>query len=132
MTLITRNPVTIAPPPNHRFSHSVEIPSNAKWLYLAGQVGIKMDGTMVENIGDQDDQVWKNTILALEDAGFGVKDIVKMTVFSTDPNALDIHMEHRVHYLDESHIPATTWLNVSSLATPEILIEMETVAAKSV
>ena len=129
--LIRRNPKTIAPPPSGRYSHSIEIPANARWLYLAGQIGITPDGTILKSLKEQDDQIWKNTILTLEDAGFGVEDIVKLTVFSTDPAGLPIHMEHRARYLNSDHMPATTWLNISSLANPELLIEMETVAAKA-
>lgn len=129
--LITRNPEATASPPNNRFSHSVEIPPNARWLYLAGQVGITPDGSTLKTLEEQDDQIWKNTILTLEDAGFGVEDIVKLTVFSTDPDGIDIHMKHRAQYLNSSHTPASTWLNISSLATPALLIEMETIAAKT-
>lgn len=129
--LITRNPETTASPPEGRYSHSVEAPPNARWLHLAGQVGITPDGTLPESLEEQDDQIWKNTILTLEDAGFGVEDIVKLTVFSTDPNALPIHMRHRAQYLNSDHAPASTWLNISSLARPELLIEMETIAAKA-
>ena len=129
--LITRNPDTTAPPPNNRFSHSVEILPNARWLYLAGQVGITPDGTTLKTLEEQDDQIWQNTILTLEYAGFGVEDIVKLTVFSTDPDGIGIHMKHRAKYLSSNHTPASTWLNISSLATPEFLIEMETVAAKA-
>ncbi len=128
--LITRNPETTASPAA-RYSHSVEVPPNARWLCLAGQVGITPDGTILESLEEQDDQIWKNTILTLEDAGFGVEDIVKLTVFSTDPSALPIHMKHRAKYLNSDHTPASTWLNISSLARPELLIEMEAVAAKA-
>ena len=129
--LTRRNPKTTAPPPNGRFSHSVEIPPNARWLYLAGQGGITPEGTTLETLEDQDEQIWQNTILTLEDAGFGVEDIVKLTVFSIDPNGIDIHMKHRAKYLNSDHTPAATWRNISSLATPQLLIELETVAAKA-
>jgi len=128
--LITRNPDTTAAPAA-KYSQSVEVPANARWLVLAGQVGMTPDGTILESLEAQDEQIWKNTVLTLEDAGFGVEDIVKLTVFSTDPSALAIHMKHRMAYLSQDHTPASTWLNVSSLARPEFLIEMETVAAKT-
>lgn len=128
--LITRNPETTASPAA-LYSQSVEVPPNARWLVLAGQVGMAPDGTILETIEAQDEQIWKNTVLTLEDAGFGVEDIVKLTVFSTDPAALAVHLEHRARYLVEGHVPASTWLNVSSLARPQFLIEMETVAAKA-
>ena len=128
--LITRNPETVAQP-GGLYSHSVEIPPNARWLYLAGQIGVKPDGTMPDNLEEQDEQCWKNILEILEDADFGVEDIVKINVLSTDPNARSIHAKHRAEYLNDNHIPASTWANISSLATPEILIELEVIAAKT-
>tara|TARA_B100001964_G_C13639390_1_gene339892 strand:+ start:73 stop:465 length:393 start_codon:yes stop_codon:yes gene_type:complete len=128
--LTTRNPETIAQP-GGLYSHSVEVPPNARWLFIAGQVGIRPDGTMPDSLEEQDEQMWKNTLSILMDAGFGVKDIVKLNVFSTDPNALPIHSKHRGGHLDDGHTPASTWVVVSELANPKILIEMEAVAAKA-
>ncbi|MBT5840474.1 MAG: RidA family protein [Rhodospirillaceae bacterium] len=128
--LNTRNPETVAKP-GGLYSHSVEVPPNARWLHIAGQVGVKVDGTMPESIEEQDEQMWQNTLLILEDAGFGVQDIVKLNVYSTDPKALPIHAKHRAAHLDDSHTPASTWVVISELANPKILIEMETVAAKA-
>ena len=118
-------------PPAAFYNHSVKIPPNAQWLYIAGQIGMKPDGTLPVSLEEQDEKIWKNTILTLEDAGFGVEDIVKLTVFSTNPNGLPIHYKHRVQYLNSAHTPASTWLNINFLARPEFLIEMETVAAKA-
>ena len=127
--LITRNPKSVSPP-GGLYSHSVEVPSHARWLYLAGQIGIKPDGTLPENIEEQDEQCWLNILSILEDASFGVRDIVKINVLSTDPNALPIHVKHRAKYLNDGHVPASTWANISSLANPQILIELEVIAAK--
>lgn len=128
--LITQNP-DAAPKPAALYSQSVEVPANARWLVLAGQVGMTPDGTILETIEEQDEQIWKNTVAILDASGFGVEDVVKLTVFSTDPAALSIHMKHRERYLSPNHTPASTWLNVSSLARPQFLIEMEAVAAKA-
>ena len=127
--LTTRNPETVAPPAG-LYSHSVEIPPNARWLYLSGQIGVKPDGTLPESLEEQDEQIWKNIICILEDADFGVENIVKLNVLSTDPDALPTHAKHRAKYLNDDHIPASTWANISSLANPQILIEVEVIAAK--
>ena len=127
--LTIRNPETIAPPAA-LYSHSVEIPPNARWLYLAGQVGVIPDGTIPESLEEQDEQIWKNVICVLKDAGFGVENIVKLNVLSTDPDARSIHAKHRAKYLNDDHIPASTWANISSLAVPHFLIELEVIAAK--
>ena len=57
--LTTRNPETIAQP-GGLYSHSVEVPPNARWLFIAGQVGIRPDGTMPDSLEEQDEQMWKN------------------------------------------------------------------------
>lgn len=128
--LTTRNPSTVAPPAG-LYSHSVEIPENARWLVTAGQVGTAPDGTVPEGFEAQHDQIWQNTIAILNDAGFGVEDIVRINVFSTDPNGLPHVKAHREKYLNPGHTPASTWLVISQLASPQWVVEMETIAAKA-
>jgi enamine deaminase RidA (YjgF/YER057c/UK114 family) len=128
--LTTRNPSTVAPPAG-MYSHSVEIPANARWLVTAGQVGLRPDGTTPEGFEAQHDQIWQNTIAILNDAGFGVEDIVRINVFSTDPTGLQHVKAHREKYLNPGHTPGSTWLVISQLANPQWVVEMETIAAKA-
>jgi enamine deaminase RidA (YjgF/YER057c/UK114 family) len=113
------------------YSHSVEVPANARWLVTAGQVGTAPDGSVPEGFEAQHDQIWQNTIAILNDAGFGVEDIVRINVFSTDPAGLPHVMAHRKKYLSPDHTPASTWLVVTQLANPQWVVEMETIAAKA-
>ena len=117
-------------PPGGLYSHSVEVPANARWLLTAGQVGVAPDGTIPEGFEAQHDQIWQNTIAILNDAGFGVEDIVRINVFSTEPAGLPHVMEHRKKYLKPDHTPGSTWLVISQLANPKLVVEMETIAAK--
>ena len=127
--LKTRNPSNVAPP-GGLYSNSVEVPANARWLLTAGQVGVAPDGTIPEGFEAQHDQIWQNTIAILNDAGFGVEDIVRINVFSTEPAGLPHVMEHRKKYLKPDHTPGSTWLVISQLANPKLVVEMETIAAK--
>jgi 2-iminobutanoate/2-iminopropanoate deaminase len=127
--LKTSNPSTVAPPAA-RYSHSVQIPANARIVYTAGQVGLRPDGTLPEGFAAQHEQVWLNTLAILKDAGMGPEDIVKPNVYSTDPDGLKFLNPHREKYLKPGHTPASTWVVVSRLARPEWVVEMETVAAK--
>lgn len=127
--LKTSNPSTIAPPAA-MYSHSVEIPANARWLFTAGQVGLRPDGSMPESFEEQHDQIWQNTIAILKDAGFGPEHIVRLNVYSTDPDGLQYLKAHREKYLAPGHVPASTWVVVSQLAQPKWVVEMETIAAK--
>jgi len=127
--LITKNPSTVAKP-SALYSHSVEIPENARWLVTAGQVGKREDGTMPHGFEAQHEQVWENTIAILEASGYGVEDIVRLNVYSTDPGGLKFLTPHRKKYLNSDHIPPSTWVVVSQLANPEWVVEMETIAAR--
>ena len=129
--LKTNNPKTVHPPAA-MYSHSVEIPPNARILYTAGQVGTRPDGTVPAGFEAQHDQIWQNTLAILADAGMGPEDIVKLNVYSTDPDGLKFLKVHREKYLKPGHTPASTWVVVSRLAQPQWVVEMETVAAKAV
>jgi enamine deaminase RidA (YjgF/YER057c/UK114 family) len=129
LVLKTNNPKTIAPPAA-MYSHSVEIPPGARLLYTAGQVGLRPDGSVPEGFEAQHDQIWQNTLAILADAGMGPENIVRLNVYSTDPDGLKILKAHREKYLKPGHTPASTWVVVSRLARPEWVVEMETVAAK--
>ena len=128
--LKTNNPKTIAPPAA-MYSHSVEVPPNARWLFTAGQVGIRPDGTLPSDFEGQHEQIWKNTLAILADAGMGPENIVRLNVYSTDPGGLKHVRAQREKYLKAGHVPASTWVVVSALANPQWVVEMETVAAKA-
>jgi len=61
----------------------------------------------------------------------GPENIVRLNVYSTDPEGLKFVRAHREKYLKPDHIPASTWVVVSRLANPAWVVEMETVAAKA-
>lgn len=123
------NPPTVAPPMGP-YSHSIQVPANARWLVTAGQIGVRPDGTIPDGFEAQHEQVWLNTMALLADAGMGPEDIVRLNVFSTDPDGLKFVRAHRERFLSPDHTPASTWVVVSALATPELLVEMETIAAR--
>jgi len=128
--LKTRNPSTVAAP-QALYSHSVEVPPNARWLYLAGQVGVRPDGSVPETFEEQHEVIWQNTLAILADAGMGPENIVRLNVYSTDPDGLKFLRPHREKYLKPGHVPASTWVVVSRLAQPKWVVEMETIAAKA-
>jgi 2-iminobutanoate/2-iminopropanoate deaminase len=128
--LKTNNPKNVAPPAA-MYSHSVEVPPNARWLYTAGQVGSRPDGTVPEGFEAQHDQIWQNTLAILADAGMGPENIVRLNVYSTDPEGLKFVKPHREKYLKSGHLPASTWVVVSKLANPQWVVEMETIAAEA-
>jgi len=47
MSPVRKIPTNVAPPMSAaKYSHSVEVPPNARWLYVSGQLGARPDGSV--------------------------------------------------------------------------------------
>jgi len=125
----TYNPSTVAAPTGP-FSHGVEIPANARWLSLAGQVGVDPDGKVPPSFEAQAEQCWRNIKAILAAAGMGVENLVKTTHFLTRAEDVATYGKVRARHLGEAR-PASTLLVISALARPGLLVEVEAVAAKA-
>lgn len=125
----TYMPKTVAAPAGP-YSHGVEIPANARLLYLAGQVGAAPDGSMASDVEGQADQCWKNIKAILAAAGMGVENLVKCTHFLTRAEDVAAYGKVRARHLGEAR-PASTLLVISALARPGMLVEVEAIAAKA-
>ena len=121
-------PTAIAAPAS-RYSHGAEAGPNARWLHISGQVGTNTDGSIADGFEAQTHRVWQNTLAVLEQAGIGVKDIVKVNTLLMDRADLAMMREIRDSYLGD-HPAASTLFVVAALAHPDWLIEMETIAAQ--
>jgi 2-iminobutanoate/2-iminopropanoate deaminase len=124
-TITRNNPPTVRPPTG--YTHSIEIRNPERWLVIAGQVGMAVDGTVPETGGGQVDQALANLRAVLEANGMTVANIVKTTVFLTDRSLLGAYRAARSAMLGE-HAPASTLLFVSGLADPRFMVEVEALA----
>ena len=70
----------------------------------------KIAASVPEGFEAQHDQIWQNTLAILADAGMGPEDIVRLNVYSTDPDGLRFLKVHREKYLKPGHTPASTWV----------------------
>jgi enamine deaminase RidA (YjgF/YER057c/UK114 family) len=127
--LKVHNPRSIAAPIG-TYSHGIEVPPNARWLHVAGQIGVRPDGSVPATIEEQTEVVWQNILAVLADAGMGIGDVVKITSFLTRYENFPRFAQVRAKFLG-SHRPASTLLVISSLARPEFLVEVEAIAAKA-
>ena len=123
------NPATVAPPVG-KYSHAIEVPPDARWLTISGQVGAAPDGTVPADIQGQAANCWRNILSILADAGMAVGDLVKVTVFLTREQDIPAYREARDRALGDAR-PASTLLVVSKLASPSFLVEVEATAAKA-
>lgn len=120
-------PETIAAPQG-AYAHAIEIPDGSRITYIAGQVGVDPDGNLPGDFRSQAENAWTNLVRILEHNSMRVKDLVKVTHFLTDRTNLPVYQEVRAKFLGEER-PASTLLFVSGLANPDMLIEVEAVAA---
>jgi len=123
------NPPTIADPIG-TYSHGVEAPPNARWLYIAGQIGIRKDGSVPPTVEAQTEVAWQNVVEILGAAGMKVTDLVKITQYLTRLDHFPRYAATRAKFL-AGHRPASTGLIISSLVKPEYLVEVEAIAAKA-
>lgn len=116
--------------PSGMYCHSVEIAPNARWLYIAGQTGVAMDGAVPDGIEAQAEIAWSNIKTILAASGMGMEDVVWMKTFLTRREDRDGYQKIRAKFMGDIR-PASTFLIVSGLADPAYLVEVEAVAAKA-
>ena len=126
------NPKALGAPPRF-YSHAVSIEGPAKLVYVSGQVSLDQDGKVV-GAGDmraQTEQVFKNLSQVLRAAGAGWDDVIKMNSYMVGLNAANVaaFREGRSSHLKVKQPPASTLVGVTSLVQPELLLEVEVVAA---
>lgn len=124
----THNPIGMAGPFGP-YSLVAEAPPGGRLVYCAGAIAVDADGRVVGNgdMGAQTRQVMENLRLALEAAGAGFDDVVKITTYVTDVARYDELAPVRAEYLIEP-FPASTMIEVQGLMFPELLVEIEAIA----
>ena len=110
-------------------AHGVEVPAGARLLFTNGQVGTKPDGTTPESTSEQAVVVFERIEAVLAVAKMGLSDIVRLTVFLTDPGDVPTFVKARDRVMG-AHKPGAIILVVKALARPELKIEIEAIAAK--
>lgn len=124
------NPGAIAPPFRNIYSHGIEVPANARTLWIAGQVGTRPDGSIAPDCAGQAEQVMANIGAILAEAGMGFADLVKLNAYLVRAEDVPVFAPIRAKHLAGAR-PAMTTVIVSALAVPDWLIEVEAVAARS-
>lgn len=110
------------------YTHAVEISDGMRLLTVAGQVGVRLDGSLAEGIEGQLRQTWANIAAILSAADMTLSDIVKITTIVVRTEDLKVHGKIRSEVLG-SHRAAATGFCVTQLATPDMLCEIEVTAA---
>lgn len=111
------------------YAHGVEVESNARILFGAGQAGVAADGTIPDSIEAQARLVWSNISAILAEADMGIGDIVQLNMLLIDRADREGAAAVREDELGP-HRPASTLMYISGLANPAWKIEIDFIAAK--
>ena len=120
----------LAPRPRGGYSQAWTV-TGAKLIFLSGQVSVDMDGNPigVRDVAIQTRTALDNLKRVLDSAGANLRDVIKLNIYVTNmieyrEKALEIRQE----YFPQD-FPASTLVEVKSLARPELMVEIEAIAA---
>jgi enamine deaminase RidA (YjgF/YER057c/UK114 family) len=128
-TISFSNPAGVHAPVG-AYTHGLVVPSGARTLYVAGQVGLRPDGSIGKDVLEQADQAFRNMGIILSANGFAFCDVVKLTTYIVQGQPGAEALGVRRTYFG-AHRPATTAVYVSQLFLPEWLVEIEAIAART-
>ena len=120
------NPPTLAKPTGYSYA----IKKSGTPVFISGQVALDAEGKLVgeNDAAAQTEQILKNLQAVVEGCGGTLDDVVKITIFVTDPSYRPAVAAARLKWFKEGQWPASTYLVVSALAVPTMLVEIEAVA----
>lgn len=112
------------------FAHAWKVTGMGEAVFLAGQGPISADG----EVSDPDDfpaqvrRTFENIKTVLEQARTSFESVVKLTAYFTDISMLREYAVVRNEFINVAAPPASTAVEVSKLALPGMMIEVEAIA----
>ncbi|NIH83467.1 RidA family protein [Amycolatopsis granulosa] len=127
------NPGTVAAPIG-MYSHLAQVPAGHELVVISGQVGARPDGTLAgEDAAAQTEAVFANLERLLAQAGAGPQHLVKVfsMVAGTEhlPGFRSVVKQTFTRWFPGGDWPAQSLIVAAALATPDILVEVEAMAA---
>lgn len=122
-------PTTLAPAPG--YSQVVVQAPSARTVYVSGQIALDASGRLVGK-GDfraQAQQVFENIKTALAAIGADFSHVMKLNIYVLDHTQLPLLREVRDQYVNTQAPPASTLVEVRSLALDDLMIEVEAIAS---
>jgi enamine deaminase RidA (YjgF/YER057c/UK114 family) len=111
------------------YSQAVTVSNSERVLYCAGQTATGPDGAppATTDMAEQVTMAFSNLRSVLEAADMTTADIVRLTVYTTDVDAL-LAAYGSVAGALAPNLPAMTLIGVNRLAFPELKVEIEATA----
>jgi enamine deaminase RidA (YjgF/YER057c/UK114 family) len=122
------NPASLHPAPG--FSH-ITVAEGSKLVYFAGQVALDPDFNIIggDDLRAQTVAAMRNLETAMQEVGVGWEDIVRRTVYTTQPTEFETISSGISEVTGGAGDPAQTITGVTGLAVPGLMIEIEATAS---
>ncbi len=124
----TLNPETVVKPASN-YVQAVVHAAAAERIVVSGQLGLLPDGSLAGDLEAQMRQAWRNVFAVMAAGGFAPADLIRATIYVTEPGQVALYRRVRDEMLD-GHLCANTYLEISALAAPEFLVEIEAEAIR--
>jgi enamine deaminase RidA (YjgF/YER057c/UK114 family) len=111
------------------YSHTAVVPAGTELVFIAGQVGMRADGSVPSAFADQAEATFENLRACLAAHGLGVEAVVRLGVFVVPGQDFTVLRAVRERHFG-AHRPVSTTVYVPQLAGPKFLLEVEALAAK--
>jgi enamine deaminase RidA (YjgF/YER057c/UK114 family) len=108
-------------------SHYCHVVRAGTLVWVAGSVGVRPDGSIPDDAGEQMEAALVNIDACLRAAGAGPQHVVKVNVYLTDINDRAKVNPPRQRYFGD-HRPASTLVGVTALVLPALKVEIEVTA----
>lgn len=112
------------------YSDAVETAPNLRWLHTSGTPGLLQAKQLPPGITAQAELAWQHILEILRHANMAVEDIVKVTQYLTRAEDIPAYAQVRTRVLGDAR-PASMLLVIPQLIWPEVLVEVEIIAAKA-
>ena len=119
-------------PPFGPYSHGVEVGAGKRLVRTSGQLGLRADGSVPEDVESQAEICFQNIDAILAEAGMTRSAIFHITAYVTKREDMRSYMNVRDAYVAGLETaPASTLVIVSGFTREEFKVEIEVMAAAS-
>lgn len=124
------NPAGLYDSAPNAYSQLAIVPPGRRLVFISGQGGDNPDGSFSPDFATQAASAFRNLGIAIEAAGASLTDVAKITVLVVNHDMERLRlMQAAQRTLFGAHHPAATLIPVPCLALPDMLIEVEAIAA---
>lgn len=130
MTAANIEPInpSILPAATGNYTHGTLVTGASRMVFVSGQVPWAEQGVIPADFDSQCRLTWRNVLAVLAEAGLGVRDIAKVTVFLSDRQYREANGRIRQEVLGD-HCPALTII-ITGIYAEEWLLEIEAIAVR--